>query len=1078
MRLGVQSMIGGLVALMFSATGAPAAETAAADLEHFERYVRPVLATHCFKCHGPERQKSGLRLDHGSVIALGGDTGAVLEPGNPDASRLVEAVRYDNVDLQMPPKGKLDDAEIAAIEEWVRRGAPWPDEPFDEAPGKKETFDLAARRDAHWAWQPIDPASPPAVENTEWPRNDIDRYLLARLEREGLEPAPEADRRTLLRRVYLDITGLPPTPEELDAFLADDAPGAYERVVDELLQSPTYGERWGRHWLDLTRYADTFGHEQDYPTENAWRYRDYVIRALNLDVPYDELVTEHIAGDLLPNPRRHPILGYNESVIGTGFWYMHQATHAPVDVRKDQADRIDNQIDVLSKAFLGMTVACARCHDHKFDAISANDFYAMAGFLRSSRQVEKFLDPGGLIAQGAKELRADYIASRDTMAEALRRTAQHARIDDFIRAAGAVRVAGENVEDVAQANGIDGSVFGRWLEVLDRPALQEPNHPLHLVWQAMSREAPVDAAFFNKARETAHAQGARPDYTVYADFDRPDALDGWFFEGDAFASQPTSLEDWRVTDGWLQMTRPGVAHSGLFADRLRGTLRSPDFTIAHDAMHFLTAGQEAEIRVVIEGYQLRPYNGLLFESTLVNVNSGPEYVWHNQFHGLGKFKGRLAYIELRDHGDGWIAVDEIGFSNAPGDPRMDLDFVRHALDDPALDSLDALARRYAEILQSPDEFGHRLAGALHRLGAFPLGMAADALQANFAARKARGDALPEPMVALAAADGTPQDESVHLRGNYKTLGDKTPRRFLAAFDGDAPMPIDEGSGRLQLARRLFDEDNPLPARVMVNRVWKHLFGAGIVKTVDNFGVLGAQPSHPELLDRLAQQFRDDDWSLKRLIKRLVTTSAYRMASRIADDSAEMADPDNRLLHRMNRRRLEGEAIRDAILAVAGTLNDKRYGTPVPAYIAPHSEGNRRPEASGPADGDRRRSIYLEVRRNYLTPMLLAFDFPAPDTTHGRRTVSNVPAQALMLMNDPFVVEQAKAWGARVAKNTDEPDADRIRDIFRAALGRTPNEVELARIRAFMNAHPAEEAAAVWADVCHVVFTLKEFIYIG
>ncbi|MFM1920636.1 MAG: hypothetical protein RLZZ303_2270, partial [Candidatus Hydrogenedentota bacterium] len=334
------------------------------SLEFFEREVRPVLAEHCYSCHGPEKQKAGLRVDHLSFLLTGGESGPSIIPGDATASRIAEAMAYTNVDLQMPPKGKLSDEQIKAVQTWIEQGAHWPDEPVPtEGVEAAETFDVEKRRDEHWAWQPIQSPVPPAVSNTAWPRHDIDRFVLARLEAAGYEPAPEADPATLIRRLSFALTGLPPTPEAVSRFLADERPDAYERLVDELLASPDFGERWGRHWLDITRYAETYGHEQDYPVEHAWRYRDYVIRAFNSDLPYDDLLREHIAGDLLPEPRFNLETSANESLAATGFWYMHQATHAPVDVRQDQNDRIDNQIDVFSKAFLGMTVSCARCHD-------------------------------------------------------------------------------------------------------------------------------------------------------------------------------------------------------------------------------------------------------------------------------------------------------------------------------------------------------------------------------------------------------------------------------------------------------------------------------------------------------------------------------------------------------------------------------------------------------------------------------------------------------------------------------------------------------------------------------------------
>ncbi|MBX9581719.1 MAG: DUF1549 domain-containing protein, partial [Gemmataceae bacterium] len=376
-----------LVAVVVSAGTARAAEPV--DAEFFERKVRPVLVQHCQGCHGAAKQKGGLRLLSRADALKGGDTGPALVAGDTDKSLLVQLVRYDG-DIKMPPKGKLPAEDIAALTAWVKGGAPWPDAAAQASGGHKppvgEAVDVVARAKTHWSFQPVKRPPVPEIRNPQSAiHNPIDGLLLAKLQPAGLTFAPPADKRTLLRRVTYDLIGLPPTPGEIEAFLADDSPDAYEKVVNRLLASPHYGERWGRHWLDLVRYAETCGHEFDFEIPGAWRYRDYVIRAFNADLPYDRFLTEHLAGDLLPTPRRDPAGGANESVAATGFWFFHEALHSPVDVRKDQADRIDNQIDVFGKAVLGLTVACARCHDHKFDAISTRDYYSLFSVLGSSR---------------------------------------------------------------------------------------------------------------------------------------------------------------------------------------------------------------------------------------------------------------------------------------------------------------------------------------------------------------------------------------------------------------------------------------------------------------------------------------------------------------------------------------------------------------------------------------------------------------------------------------------------------------------------------------------------------------------
>ena len=368
-----------LPAVLWAAGSLTGAEFTAADLEFFEKKIRPVLAEHCYKCHSADAKKlkGDLMLDHRAGVFKGGDTGPAIVSGKPEQSLLIEAIEYDNVDLEMPPRGKLSDQQIADFTEWVKRGAPWPKEAA-VGPGAREQFDLAKRKAEHWAWQPVQAGAPPKVKQADWPASPIDQFILAKLEAAGLKPAGPADKRALIRRAYFDLIGLPPTPAQVEAFVEDNSPKAFEKVVDELLAAPQFGERWARHWLDLMRYAETFGHEFDFMNQEVWRYRDYVIRAFNDDVPYDRFVKEHIAGDLL-QPRFAKDGGWNESRLATAWWWLGQHCHSPVDVRAYQAEIIDNQIDVLGKAFQGMTIACARCHDHKFDAISTE------GLLRAIR---------------------------------------------------------------------------------------------------------------------------------------------------------------------------------------------------------------------------------------------------------------------------------------------------------------------------------------------------------------------------------------------------------------------------------------------------------------------------------------------------------------------------------------------------------------------------------------------------------------------------------------------------------------------------------------------------------------------
>ena len=933
----------------------------ASALESFEKEVRPILAERCQVCHGPSKQKGGLRLDSRAAALAGGDSGPAVVPGRPGDSLLVDAINYGE-HVQMPPKSKLPPAEVAALTKWVATGAAWPADQNKSQAGPASGIANWQERAKHWSLQPVRRADPPPVKDSDWASTPIDRFLLARLEAEGLKPTPDADRRTWLRRVTFDLIGLPPRAEDIEAFVADRSADAHEKVVDRLLASPHYGERWARHWLDLVRYAETSGHEFDYDIPDAWRYRDYVIRAFNADVPYDRFVVEHLAGDLLPEPRRHPQDGTNESILGTGFFFLGEGTHSPVDLRDEEAGRLDGQIDVLGKAILGLTLACARCHDHKFDAITARDYYALSGYLKSCRLQHAFLDPPG-----------------------------------------------RNSDAIAELSSIKRSFAGR---------------------------AEVAESGSTKVED----DGSE----LFEDFHQS-TYDGWFVTGEAFGAGPTGAGAFRVEAGPRTATAipRGWAHSGLVSDRLQGVLRSRTFVIDRRYIHVRAQGRGGRINLVVDGFEkIRDpiYGGL---TRGVDSPTGPQWPTMD----VSMWRGHRAYLELSDGatvdfttgqartlgGDGYLAVDEIRFSDQAKPPRP----MNPAM--PTSTSLDDPTSR--PLLDRYHEVESRIA---------------------------------PPTLGLAIADGTGEDARVHIRGSTRSLGDVVPRRFLEVFHG-AP-PSTPGSGRLELASRIVEPGNPLTARVLVNRLWKHHFGEGLVRSTDDFGAMGVPPSHPDLLDWLASEFVRDGWSIKRMHRRMVLSRAYQMAS-VAASEADRADPTNRLLHRMNVRRLEAEAIRDAMLAVSGRLDPTMFGPSVPTHLTPFMEGRGRPPRSGPLDGAGRRTIYLDVRRNFPAPMLLAFDFPTLPSCLGRRNVSNVPAQALTLLNDPFVLDQARAWAGRVCRVESCPE-DRLNDLYRAAFGRPPSDRERAESLSFLDARSRKPGDAdAWADLCHVLMNTKDFLFI-
>ena len=959
------------LSLLFTAVCAAtplwSADFSAADLDFFEKRIRPVLAEHCYKCHSAKSKKlkGKLRLDYREGAIKGGETGPAVVPGKPGESLLVESILYQNEDLEMPPKKRLSDSQVTDLTEWVKRGAPWPKEAVAEA-GAKEKFDLAKRKAEHWAWHPVKKETPPKVKKTGWPVSSIDNFILAKLESANLKPAAPADKRPLIRRAYYDLLGLPPTPEQVDAFLKDNSPRAFEKVVDTLLASPHFGERWARHWLDLVRYAETFGHEFDFPNQEVWRYRDYLIRAFNDDVPYDRFIMEHIAGDQIA-PRYAKDGGWNESRLATTWWWMGQHCHSPVDVRAYQAEIIDNQIDVLGKAFQGMTLACGRCHEHKFDAVSNEDYYALYGIIESSSFSHGSVDG----PRAFDEKRAGLAAIKKKIAAAL----------------------GDAVKG--------------------QPAAQPATMP----------------------------EG----YQLISDIRKTKGKD-WFADGEAWNGALTASKDFMVDAKGVRPVLPGWLHSGLLSRKFQGTLRSPTFTISENFIHLLTSGADVRMNVVVDNFKIirNPiYGGL----TRHIKNEKPHWVTFN----LGMWKGHECYVEIADLSNG----DPGGKGSSP-------------------DAYGAVQQLWLT--------------ANNRPPAVPLPKLPEAIKLaegeatrHFAEYNKLAGSVPRPVVVPVMLEGSGRNEKLFVRGNHKNLGAEVPRQYLTALVAQ-DSPQTSGTGRLELAREIATSKNPLTARVYANRIWLHLFGRGLVSTADNFGMLGAKPTHPKLLDWLAHRLVANQWSTKKLIREIMLSRTYQMSSEPADAVAEQKDSGNDLLHRMRVRRLEGEIIRDAILAVSGRLDKKMLGAPVPIHLTSFMEGRGRPGRSGPVDGAGRRTIYVEIRRNFISPMMLAFDAPIPHSSVGRRSSSNVPAQALIMMNDPFVVEQSRIWAKRIL-GTGKDDTERVKNAYQLAFGRLPDQQEALTASAFLaaqakihgEAQPGEKA---WSDLCHSLFNVKEFVFVN
>ena len=1202
-----------------------------AAIEFFEKRIRPVLVKRCLKCHGPQQQKNGFRLDSRESLLKGGDSGPAIVARMPTESLLIEAVSYRSEDLQMPPTGKLPALEIADLKRWVQLGAPWP-KSFGDGPKRSTASDSprAKEQDSHWSFQPVsDPAVPP-VDDESWARTAVDRFLLARLDEKGLRPAPPTEKRMLIRRATFDLIGLPPSPKEVEAFVADNSPDAFQKVIDRLLVSPHYGERWGRHWLDLIGFAETNGHEYDREKLHAWRYRDYVIRAFNGGLPYDQFVMEHLAGDLLPDQRVDPDEQTLESPLGTGFLWMSDMLSDTLDVAQSRADQVDKQIDVMGKAFLGLTLACARCHDHKFDPVSIKDYYALAGYLHGTVLMQHVCIDSPqrrsqveLIQQQLVELDREIVLRwRRTAGRLLKPKLK--LLKEYLLAAREVLYPVDpesppEIQQVAVDFGLEAEVLKRWVQYMR----SEEAHRSMVFgpWITLAKH-PRDATSdgFRRRVQTLNVtltdRGSRAESALlFEDFRRPTYKD-WKVTGWAFGSGPGR--------GPLSPFHPLSRHSGTgLANSFRSTnaatgmLVSKLFRADKRYIHVLMAGgtdvdrslekpkgndegspqkHKVCVRFVVNEFQ-RP--------TLL-AESSRRLGW--QTVRLRFLFDRLGHLEIvdrspREH----IVVDRIYFSDDPEPPEVPVSpnrLIMERLADPTVTTMQAAAESYEQLFlgllddiqRNQDDEQHKLfdndrqaledwllreshpfvenrdlSGLVRRLGlksvddthdnvgglrekwirgtkkeedewfyitpdgklfrsnnSFEhvdgtlvatldrkyhnnprlllespeepswldriqdLPSAGDRVERSATPdeqvlaelirhRRDLDRSLPKSAFARVAVDDRPQDVRVHLRGSHKNLGDLVPRRFLAVLGGTEQPPLLQGSGRLQLARSIADPLNPLTARVMVNRIWQHHFGAGLVRTPDNFGLAGEKPTHPQLLDYLTTRFVESGWSIKAMHRLIMSSRAYRMSSRADPDNAQI-DPENWLLHHFSGRRLEAEVIRDSLLAVSGGLRRDLYGTSVRPYITKYQQGKAKP-ASGPLDGDGRRSIYLEVRRNFLVPMFLAFDYPLPTGTAGRRGVSASASQALFMLNNGLVAQQAERWAQRLLAEQQDV-GQRIETMFLEAFGRAPDLAERETCLAFLDEHKRRYGSStdpvnlkVWSDLCHMLVSTVEFIFI-
>jgi len=924
---------------------------AADDAAFFEKTIRPLLTERCVECHGSQTKiKGGLRLDSREGWATGGDSGPAIIPGQPDQSLLIKAVRYHDRDLQMPESRKLPDDEISALEHWVRIGAP--DPRIGGALVKKQTGLSIQEGRKFWSYRTVTPAPVPTVKNAAWPWTEVDRFLLAKAEAVGLAPAPDADLVPLARRLFFNLTGLPPSPAQIDAFVRSaslDRRSAIARLTSDLLSSQRFGEHWGRHWLDVARFAESSGGGRTLLFKDAWRYRDYVIASVNADVPFPQFVREQIAGDLLPTASATE---QRRNLTATAFLALGPTNYEEQEKQQLRFDIIDEQIDTVGRTFLGQTLGCARCHDHKFDPVPQRDYYALAGILASTRTLLNYTDN---VARWI-DTPLPFEGAEETAFRA--QEAQIASLEQDLKAAQAELAA------LSKGSAVETPGPGQPIPAGKLPGIVIDD---------------ADAKLVGEWTEST---------TVPSYIGRGYAHDGNTGKGEKTITFTPMLPE---------MGRYEVRLAYVQAENRAKNAR---VTVLH------ADGEEA---VMVDQTEPPPLDG--------------------HFISLGTYR-------FEKDGAGFVLVSNAGTTG----------FV----------TVDALQFLPEELVATSEPAGNPSRQAVSSR--------VKRLETELKQTKKRGPVRP---VAMAVADDpAPCDAQIRIRGVEKQRGDAVPRGFLqVATLGQAPPIPANQSGRLELANWIASPENPLTARVFVNRTWAWLFGTGIVRTVDNLGTTGERPSHPELLDYLTARFVAEGWSWKRLISEIVTSRAWQLAS-----SGSPKAEDHFLAAK--RRRLDAEQIRDTMLAASGRLDL--------TYLGPNIAGAGGIDANsttaqnieyGYVYADLRRSVYTPAFRNNRLELFAVFDFADINAPAGQRNASTIAPQALYLLNHPFAQEQARSAADLTQL---QPERERLNSAFRRTLGRDPSPQEQAACSRFLGARPSAED---WTQLQQTLFASADFRYL-
>jgi hypothetical protein len=1072
----------------------------------FTSKVEPLLERHCFECHSHAKKiKGGLALDSRSGWERGGDGGPAVVPGKPAESLLIKAVSHLDKDLQMPPKKMLPPSEIELLKEWIKEGAPDPRAgsvaPASGKPADAEWEEAFQKRLDWWSLKPLCRVEPPPEKDTHGLREPVDRFVRTTLAVAGLAPAAPAQPEVLLRRLSFVLTGLPPAPEQRANFLAhwERDPGvAWATLVEELLASAHFGEHFARHWMDVVRYTDTYGYEWDNPAKGSHEYRDYLVRAFNADIGFDQLVREQLAGDLLPQPRINREFAINESLIGPMFFHLGEHRHGSSlgFFNGVHQEMVNNKIDAFSKTFLATTVACARCHDHKLEAVSQRDYYALGAVFMTPRWTAREVDAPKKNAAAIEKLRQLRGEIRREMAAQWLAAAQ-------TKAAWAPQAFGALVAGRRESPA-----------KTDQPSVPKLDEVGYPIVRLLEWKGEVAQLWEELGREWREARAARlkanAEFTTLADFAQPSFPEGWVAEGEGM--QQGFVEDGTpliALDGAAvvsQLLRRGY-HTHALSSKLPGALRMPPQSAVPGRFASVQlAGGEFSSHLVVPG------NAFLNEP--ITFLSTPTVVWKSfadeklnngvpnvtvEFTTASlnpNFPPRTGLAKGLQNSDfgydkrSWLSITGIVGHDKTGAPQ---------------DTLEHYAPLYEGLPKSSDEawqrIGDWLAGAVVRWsegGPRP----GDVLVVDWL--------LSKKLLPNEAAEGSPlarrlteyrrvelgiehprtvntMDERgrermaypLNVRGNVDVQGELVSPDFLRMFAGKHTVAESRGSGRLELAESLLNAEHPLTSRVYVNRVWQWIFGTGLVATPDDFGRLGDKPSHPELLDWLAREFMREGWSTKKLVRRLVRSETFRQSGTVSE-AARTRDPANRLLHHYPTRRLEAEGIRDSLLAVSGRLDPQLYGRPI-LPVRRVEDGAKR-LFSGPLDGHGRRSLYLQMSIMAPPAFLAGFNLPDLKLPTGRRDVTNVPGQALTMLNDPFVAAMARHWAGRLQQTRQTTPEERVEAMFVQAFARNPDEKELrlwtvaARSLASPEGGELLENEGAWTQLGHAFFNTTEFLF--